>query len=1078
MIDNDEFYPDVNDPDIQYKLFLKKENQYYLSDPIEDFGNNYEKIREYRDEVCKPKGAYYHQLLLNKLINPNTPYKGLLLFHGLGSGKTYSAISIAEEFSNQINQYKTFIYILVKGPLLASQWERSIVDFTPGKYTNNGTLSIHKDMNKITSIINQQYKILSYKSFNRRVMGERQKIIMDVDGVKKQVYKKDEDQKDIRSESVNKIYHLNNSLIIVDEVQNLLNDNSYSKSLKQIIDNSKNLKVLLLSATPAGKKADNVVGLINFLRPPNSQMDVDRIFKCTDDGLEIKKDGLDYFKLHSSGYVSYIKGDNPYLFAKRVDMGIIPNGLKYTKLVRCKMSIFQYDVYKKIVGIDKDIDDDDEKNAFSRPSIMASLCVFPILDESNNLIGTYGKKGLEKLFYLLKNPKILNEKLKIALENNDDTKTTFIQQKKIKNGVSFSGDILNIKNINLISCKFYYLLNHLNNVGPKNIFIFTNLIFSGTNIIQEMLLENGYHLYNENGYNVNNKSKCYYCGVAYVDHNGDNFENHEFEPATFLVITGSSEYDIGEDNEASIKRKILYKTFNNNNNMYGKHIKIVIGTEVMDEGIELKNVSEVHVLNNMHTTSKLDQIVGRAIRNCSHNKLSSVDNVFPEVRVYKYVAYFDENELGIEEELYKNAENRHVVIKHIERALKEVSIDCPFNYNMNFHRELLNNDKHNYSVECDYQQCEYKCNSHMLNKNYYDSTRHIYNSVPDDKIDMLTFNYLKNTYEINIVKDIIKQLFYIDYYFTLDEIIVYVKNNYPFHRKKLYDEFYVYKALDTFLLTTNDEFNNYNEVLLDKYSNRGYLIYRNIYYIFQPIDKSEYLTIFYRNRLSDDFIQSSSVVEFLNRRYQYNSSGNVTNYHDLYRYDDEYYDNRSEWKYVGIIAKELSRGKVKKLSDIQDVFKIRPQLLKNLDKKRATGVYSFLGGVCSSSKDREYLLSVAKDLNINISSNVREKICSLIMNEMLILEKKSRGDNKITYIVIPTNHPKYPFPYNLEDRYLRMQKLINDLFVDDITEGILQITYDFKKLSIIVKCSDLKFNEFFESNKFKKLSDGFSFIYE
>ena len=28
--------------------------------------------------------------------------------------------------------------------------------------------------------------------------------------------------------------------------------------------------------------------------------------------------------------------------------------------------------------------------------------------------------------------------------------------------------------------------------------------------------------------------------------------------------------------------------------------------------------------------------------------------------------------------------------------------------------------------------------------------------------------------------------------------------------KKLYDEFYVYKALDTFLLTTNDEFNNYN----------------------------------------------------------------------------------------------------------------------------------------------------------------------------------------------------------------------------------------------------------------------------
>ena len=39
-----------------------------------------------------------HQKIVRAYMNPETPYRGILLYHGLGSGKTCSAIAITEQF--------------------------------------------------------------------------------------------------------------------------------------------------------------------------------------------------------------------------------------------------------------------------------------------------------------------------------------------------------------------------------------------------------------------------------------------------------------------------------------------------------------------------------------------------------------------------------------------------------------------------------------------------------------------------------------------------------------------------------------------------------------------------------------------------------------------------------------------------------------------------------------------------------------------------------------------------------------------------------------------------------------------
>ena len=45
-----------------------------------------------------------HQLFVKNFLSSQTPYNSLLLFHGLGTGKTCSAIGITEEHRDYIKQ--------------------------------------------------------------------------------------------------------------------------------------------------------------------------------------------------------------------------------------------------------------------------------------------------------------------------------------------------------------------------------------------------------------------------------------------------------------------------------------------------------------------------------------------------------------------------------------------------------------------------------------------------------------------------------------------------------------------------------------------------------------------------------------------------------------------------------------------------------------------------------------------------------------------------------------------------------------------------------------------------------------
>ncbi len=62
--------------------------------PEEDIQNNIIKKLEFKD-LRNQEGLYPHQEFVRRYLSPYTPYKGVLLFHALGSGKSLVCISIA-----------------------------------------------------------------------------------------------------------------------------------------------------------------------------------------------------------------------------------------------------------------------------------------------------------------------------------------------------------------------------------------------------------------------------------------------------------------------------------------------------------------------------------------------------------------------------------------------------------------------------------------------------------------------------------------------------------------------------------------------------------------------------------------------------------------------------------------------------------------------------------------------------------------------------------------------------------------------------------------------------------------------
>jgi hypothetical protein len=131
------------------------------------------------------------------------------------------------------------------------------------------------------------------------------------------------------------------------------------------------------------------------------------------------------------------------------------------------------------------------------------------------------------------------------------------------------------------------------------------------------------------------------------------------------------------------------------NNFYGEIIKVIMITAAGAEGISLRNVRFVHLMEPYWHPVRSKQVIGRARRICSHHELPELDRT---VKVFLYLMKFSEKQLtdtasvelrikdvskidsskplSSDEALFEISNIKETINEKLLVAVKETSIDC------------------------------------------------------------------------------------------------------------------------------------------------------------------------------------------------------------------------------------------------------------------------------------------------------------------------------------------------------------------------------------------------------------------
>ena len=127
-------YPTLNDPEFALNIAQRREFNDTKYDVVIP-----QSQKQMETEAAKLCGAAFelapHQLFVRNFLSVMTPYNSMLLYHGLGTGKTCSAISVAEEMRDYMTQVGTVKKILVVASVnVQDNFRKQLFDFKKLKF--------------------------------------------------------------------------------------------------------------------------------------------------------------------------------------------------------------------------------------------------------------------------------------------------------------------------------------------------------------------------------------------------------------------------------------------------------------------------------------------------------------------------------------------------------------------------------------------------------------------------------------------------------------------------------------------------------------------------------------------------------------------------------------------------------------------------------------------------------------------------------------------------------------------------------------------------------------------------------
>ena len=838
-IDKETFlYPQIDDPNFNIKIAAKEEFKQHQYD-----GTIAKNIKEKSQEACESEFEILpHQQFVRNFMSIETPYNSLLLFHELGTGKTCSAIGIAEETRRYMRQTgSTRKILIIASPNVQDNFRLQLFD--PSKLVNvnkNWVLNtcignellreinpgnvegISKEevIRRIRKLIKQYYIFTGYESIesgmnNRKSNTQQPTIekmakrftpdILDLKPISDTDSPTLVESKERAINRIRKIF--DDRLIIVDEAQNALarqdsvEDQTKglvkqsAKILKQIARFCKHTRFLLLSATPVYNQPEEIVSLVNLLNSNDNRPQISRNqildkhgnFKPeqrNNDNQVIVESGQDLLKRKLIGYVSYVRGENPYTFPYRL----------YPKDFAPKENQWLSYSYPSTMLNGVAIDQAPSKY------VIDNVFVSPLGEYQSEVYNKFAERKVEE--HKLQKKKTFNfnvlDTLNQVLNMSYPTGNTDTIG-SIKSCMNYQIES-NMGRIHNFTYKSWVLENHGRIFHESKIKEFSHKIHA---IIEAIKKSTGmvlvYSRYIEGGLvplalALEELGLNRYC---HSDHVANMMKEKAAEP--FLVNTKTNEKYIG--NYAMITGSSKFSPSNkkdlemivNKDNSDGRHVKVVLISEAGSEGIDFKYIRQVHIMDPWYNMSRLEQIIGRSVRNKSHCLLPFNER---NVEIYMHGTMNQKtNQETSDMYMYRFAEEKAIQIGQITRVLKEVAVDCLLNIQQqNFNEENMNEEitittssgrkiKHRvgdkqYSSKCDYmEKCEYQCSPSLPKKTP------TLDALPSEQSTYNTYHLQRNQ---EMITKRIRQLFREKIFYKRNELIREIQIGKPYKIQEIY----------------------------------------------------------------------------------------------------------------------------------------------------------------------------------------------------------------------------------------------------------------------------------------------------
>ena len=706
------FYSDENDAKRYHHSCEKRilPENYTQKDLVDFVENNYgdtyfngpspyrhseDYIKKQESDICNPTDFILqpHQKFLGQWLNPKTNIKNLLLWHGLGSGKTCTSLVMSQ--ANTIMQKTDPVILLVVPKALIAQYKKEIrgnligskvVSCTGGCIIKGKRKNLELDeyMEAKSSLENQLKRIRESEPPDQEALLYTMKQLEELQDPASDIILENHKYTKARKRKSRQVYHLishgsfinkllrqnkhnkqllqdnwlnpefkssllaGKSLLVIDEAHKLVSKSGiqYRKLLYSIqYYIHPDTKILLLTGTPIYDNPIEFGLAMNLLRPripfPTEIEKFKTVFMNEDGSLKNKE----VFQYMCSGYLSYFRGGNPRAYPE------VNVYYRYHTMSENQLSVYTNELSNELKA---------QSENFNDPSDMKSF-----YSKFLNIIST-------------------------DIQQSENFSGMFIRLRQISN-IAFPRPGVTPMDVDLNSMtgeEFYE-----NKVDSQRIKEFKDILMS-----DPMQFWNSLYNYSQKFSSII-QSTISSEGTVFIF---SEFKDYAIRPLEailqclgyreyFKKTADSSNYFLwtGDTNSDKIKLDEVSSVFNSPDNIDGSKIKVIIGSLAIMEGVDFKNINQVHICEPWWNEPRMQQVMARAIRWCSHSSspnksveiyrhysvFSGVLNINdPNSRALASIKKMDVNSI---DQVIKSVAMKKLKIKEtFETAAKEVAIDC------------------------------------------------------------------------------------------------------------------------------------------------------------------------------------------------------------------------------------------------------------------------------------------------------------------------------------------------------------------------------------------------------------------